>query len=1051
MIDLAVRRPVATAAPYAVLVALGTWSLGAIPVELLPHVEPPRLTVEARWRAASPETMEARVTAPLEGAARQVDGARDVRSVSEADLRGRGSTARIVVEFERGTRMDFARLELRERIAALRGVLPPGVRPEVEFHVPEEFAETERPLLEYRVRGPRTAPGLARVATRDLAPALLALDGVLAVRVAGDRERVVSVVLDPARLRALDLSAADVEERLSDRTGTGAPGSVEAAGRRVALVVRTPARSVEELRRLPVARRGRGSVALSDIARVRSATPGPVKYHRIDGRPAAALRIHRRAGTNALDVAERVKGRMDSLRASLPAGVTVELGRDQSERIRSELAELACRAAAAAVVVLVVLGLFLRSPGPVAIVFATIGSSVLAAVTLLYLAGFTVNLLTLAGLTWGFGLVVDNAIVVLESVERHRGRGEPPTAAARHGARQVALPVVAATATTAVVLIPFVLLQGELRLWYVPLAWAVGFSILASLFAAFTFVPSMAARLGRSSAAGSGGRPGGVDRASDPGPVRHKSTAGPGARGAPRVVRQYRALLSAALDRPVAVAAVCGTVLVGSGWLFHTEVARGVRWLDAFGGQTYLSIRIRFPRGAGLDRTDALARSFEEKLDTLPGVDRYETRVRPRAARIRVTFADGVERTAVPVDVRERLMAYGHRFGGVDVRVFGFGPAFYGGGEGASTYSVEVTGPDYMKISEIAQEMARMLEGVPRVRHVDPDASRLWYRHDPEFEYFVHPDRAALAGSGVTVEGLLKRVSASVGGRTVSRRMSVGGRERPLSLELEGHREIEVRDLSDLRVPVRRGGEVRLGDVASIDRRSVPARIVRENQEYRRTVTWEYRGPRPLGDVVRDGVLESVRPPPGYRVRVEDRGRWPGEERTQIRGAVILAVLLIFLGTAAALESVAAPVVVLLSLPLALVGVFLAFVFTGATFTRTAWIGAIMTGGIVVNNAILVVHRIGELRERLETREAILRGTLERMRPILMTSLTTVFGLLPLLLFAGHADESVWGALVLSTVGGLVASTLLVPLAIPVAYRWVVVRGRDGGESPAIR
>lgn len=1030
MIDLAVRRPVATAALYAALLAVGVCSSRLIPIELLPEVQHPRLTVRAAWRGASPETMEARVTAPLEGQAERVNGVRSVRSVSSADPWGAGSRARITLEFDRDTPMDFARLELRERIGAIRDELPSDVRPRVEPYLPDEFADGSRPFLSYRFQGSGTTGRLGALARAEVRPQLLELDGVSAARVVGGRRRVVRVVLDRARLDALGLRSGQVRSRLDALSEHRAPGAVEVAGRRVSLAVRTGPGTLGEIRELVVARRPKGSIRLGDVAWIAETTAEAGSRHRVDGRPALSLHVHRQAGTDAIDLARRVERKVEDLRRSLPGGVELELEYDRSDAIRAQLTDLRLRAMAAAVVVFLVLVLFLRSPASVLVVAATVGSSVLGAVSLLHLAGFSLNTLTMAGLAWGFGLVVDNGIVVLENVGRRRERGEGPVDAARRGARQMALPVVAATATTAVAMLPFLFLQGELAIWYEPLGWAVGFSILASLCTAFTLVPSMAARL----RARGGGLPAAQVR-------DHRED--------PAYVRAYLAVLDRAVDRPVTVVLLCAASLAGSWWLFDQHVTRGVRWRDFWGRDTHLRIQMQLPRGAGLQRTDELARSFEEKLAGLAEVERFETRVRPGYGFIRVTFPPELESTSTPVALKEEMAAFGHRFSGADVRVYGYGPSFHGGGASPPNYSVDVFGFNYLKVREIGESVARSLEKFPRIRDVDPDASGRWYEREKALEYLVRPERTRLAGAGLSVQDLLWEVSASASGEVPRRRVYVGGREVPLSLKTEGYRDFGLRDLRDLRVEAGSGREVRLGNVAKVERRSVLTRIVREDREYRRTVAWEFRGPREVGDVVRDAVLGSLELPAGYRVEARDGLIWPEGEQRQVAWAVAFAVLVVFMATATVLESVIGPFVVLLALPLALIGVFLAFVCAGATFTRTAYIGAIMTGGIAVNDAILIVHRIGELRDRLPARQAVLRGTIDRVRPVLMTTFTTVLGLLPLILFSSQ-DENVWNALVLATVGGLLSSTVFVLVAVPVAYMHLVAPA-DGHCPPAAR
>lgn len=1020
MIDLSIRRPVATAAIYIGLVALGAYSFRLIPLGLLPDIDYPRLTVEASWGGASPEALEAFVTSPLEGAAQQVSGVRKITSASRANSRGTGSTTSIDVEFDRDTRMDFARLDLSERINALRDEFPPGVQPVVQPFTPPEFAEEDQPFVSFLMHGSFTAARLAEIATEEIVPAISAVDGVSDVFVRGLREREVAIELDGSRLEALGLRPVDVQRRVNDLTTLRAPGSLLLEGRQVVLSVRTRVQRVSELEALVIDQRPGGPIRLRDIGTVREQTADAQYHFRIDGRPTIAIIVRRAAGTNAVAVAEDVKAVSEQMQAQLPPSVVLELDADESREIGRQLTDLRLRAMAAAIVIFMVLMLFLRSLGAVLVVFATIGFSALIAVNMLFLGGFSLNVLTLAGLAWGFGLIVDNGIVVLENVERHGVAGESPADAARNGARQVVLPVVAATLTTAIVLVPFLFMQGDLRLYYLPLAYAVGFSILASLFVAFTFVPTMASRLY----------------------ARRSRQVAQGARAteeAPLYIRAYRGLLESSLDHPWIVAFVCAAALGGSGWLFDEHVTRGTLWRGFWGQRTYISIQIQFPRGAGLERTDDLVRSFEDRIKTIPEVKRFETQVLPQYASIRVTFPEELESTQIPVAIKEQMVAYSYQFTGAEVRVYGFGPSFYGGGGSPPNYRLKVFGYNYLQVQTIADELAGRLERFSRIEDVDPNASGAWYESDKEFEYFLDVDREAIGTQELSVEELLNFVAANLPGEVGGQRLRIGGEELPFSVKLEGYDEFDLLALQDLRIPTD-VGEVRLADVAGIERRNVLAQILREDQQYERTVAWEFRGPRKLGDLVRDVVLDATELPPGYKIEEDDRWRWDEDEQAQVYFALGFAVLLIYMVTAALFESLAAPFVVLLTLPLALIGVFLIFFFTDGTFTRTAYIGTIMMAGIVVNNAILIVYHIGELRQRLPTREAILQGTLERVRPILMTTLTTVFGLLPLVLFAQSTDENIWNSLALATIGGLLSSTLFVLVAVPVAYRYLVAR-----------
>ncbi|MGI9039060.1 MAG: efflux RND transporter permease subunit [Gemmatimonadota bacterium] len=1024
MIELSIRRPVATAAIYVALMALGAYSFSFIPVGLLPDVDYPQLSIRANWAGASPEAMEAFVTAPLEGASQQVRGVRKISSTSRTEPRGNGSSSEITLEFERETRMDFARLELGERINSLRDELPSGVRPQISEYTPPDLATEDDGFMSYRMRGSYTDARLAEIAAEEVEPTIAAIDGVSDVVVFGTREREISIELDREKLEALGLRPADVRRRIDDLETLRAPGSLVLGGKQYALTVRTRIDRASELQDLVIVQRPEGPVRLSDLGSIREGIAEARSYFRINGQPTILIEVRRETGTNAVAVAEEVKQVVADLGNRLPVSVALELDADESREIGKQLTDLRLRAIAAAVVIFLVLMLFLRSLGAVLVVFATIGFSTLIAINLLYLGGFSLNILTLAGLAWGFGLIVDNGIVVLENVARHSALGEAPAEAASRGARQVVLPVVAATATTAIVLVPFLFMQGDLRLYYLPLGFAVGFSIFASLFVAFTFVPTMTSRLYARRAAGAA--------------VTGEATAAKQARPLAWYIRGYRSLLELALDHPFLVVLVCAAALGGSGYLFDKHVTRGTVWRGFWGQDTYISVRIEFPRGAGLERTDELARSFEARIASMPEVKRYETQVQAQYANIRVEFPKELESTQIPVAIKEQMVAYSYQFTGAEVRVYGFGPSFYGGGGSPPNYRLKVLGYSYLEVQRIADELAGRLERFSRIEDVDPNASGGWWESDKEFEFSVAVDRDALAAQDLTVEELLGYVSANLPGN-MTQQLRVGGDDVNYAVKVAGYDEFDLLALQDLRVPTA-GGEVRLADVAGIERNDVLARIVREDQQYQRTVAWEFRGPRKLGDLVRDVVLDATEVAPGYKIEEDDSFRWSTEEATQVYFALGFAVLLIYMVTAALFESLAAPFVVLLTLPLALIGVFLIFFFTGGAFTRTAYIGTIMMAGIVVNNAILIVYHIGELRERLPAREAILQGTLERVRPILMTTFTTVFGLLPLVLFARSMDENIWNSLAVATIGGLLSSTLFVLVAIPVAYRYLVVR-----------
>ncbi len=1167
MIRLAIRRPVAVTMAYVAIALMGYAAWRNVPLELLPETDLPQLTVQARWAGASPEALESFVTSPIEGVVQQVAGVEKVTSTSQAEQ------ATIRVEFSRGTDMDFARLDLSERLGALQEDLPARVTPVIIPYVPREFQEQQRPFLEYTVTGPYTPEALRGHVQDVVVPEVTQVDGVNDVEVHGGRDRLLEIELDPRKVEALGLPARQVQQRILELEFVKEAGFVDVGGRLRTVAIRHRATGTEDLLALPVLTdRGR-IVRLRDVAVLHDTYEDARQYYRIDGFPAVSFTVHKEIGTNVVEVADAVKERLDLAAGLHPPGVRLILDEDESDAVKTQLSDLRTRALVAAVVIFAVLLLFLGSLRSAAIVFVTIAFSVLITINLIYFAGLTLNVLTLMGIAMGFGLIVDNAIVVLENIYRRRKLGDIAPAAAERGARDVVLPILAATLTTIVVLIPFVYLQGELQIYYVPLAIVVGFSLLASLFVAFSFIPGLASRaladvqpdprgravpeiarrfaedvtarsreirerrrarwarwrprlaraapwrwplrvfmpwrwrlswflpwrwpwrgagaaVGRVARrvrspvavatgwlrgrlrrgrAGDGEQALAGDAASAGGAALH-ARGGAAGRGAPRAegrsggaarvegqdgegpgggaeverarppwyIRLYATMVGATLRHPVVTVLVAVSLLGGSYHLFDKYVTRGILWGNWWGQENYIDIQIRMPRGEEIERVDGLTRYFEERLKQIPEVDRFVTNVYPSLGRIEVTFPDSIELTDIPVAIKERMVAYSHQFGGMDVRVYGYGPSFYGGGSSPPNYSIQVFGYNYEKVRDIAGDLGRRLERFSRIREVDTNSGGRFFR-DKETELVLALDRERLALHGLTARDVVWQVTAATQSNAQNQPLRVAGEEVQFAVKLEGNRDLDLLELQELLLPSRSGSAVRLADVARLDERAVLARIEREDQKYKRFVAYEFMGPTKLGDRIQEAVIANTFLPPGYSIETGNEWRWEEEEKRQIYGVLALSILLVFMVTAALFESLRQPMTVLLAVPMALIGVFLIFFYTGAGFTREAYVGVIMMGGVVVNNAILLVDHINHLRrsEGMGLEAATLRGTLERVRPILMTSTTTILGLLPLVLFSETANENIWNALAYALIGGLASSTILVLTVTPALYLMV--------------
>ena len=1013
MIRMSMRRPVAVAMGYLAVGLMGFLAWQDIPIELLPDTQLPRLTVNGTWRGASPETIEAFLTSPLEASIQLVEGVEKVVSTSSE------GSARIEVEFARDTDMDFARLDLSERLATLEDTeLPPGVdRVTVLPYIPREFAETlGRGLLAYTFTGARTLESLRAHLNDVVVPELSRVEGVALVSAYGGRERLLEVELDRELMAAMGVSVGEIRLKLGDLDLVREAGAIRSGDQQWTVTIRNRPGSAQDIRNAVVKTDAGRIIRISDVAVVRDTYEDIRSHYRVNSRPAVEMRITKEIGANSVRVADRVKERMAAVQNRNPPNTYFILDWDESKEIRRQMSDLRNRAAVSVVVIFGVLLLFLGSLRSAVVVFATIAFSILIALNLIYFAGFSLNLLTLMGLAMGFGLIVDNSIVVLENIYRRWQSGTGRAEATLKGASQVVLPIIAATSTTLIVFVPFVYLQDELRVYYLPLAIVVVLSLLASLLVAFSFIPALVGKIL---------------------PSRdHQGASDARTRRPPFYHRLYRGLVDRTLLWPWAVVAICVAGLADASYLFQNYVTKGRVWGGGWGQETYIDISISLPRGSDIERTEQLTRYFEERLRQMPEVEKFVSNIYPERSRTRVTFPEELERTDVPVRIKEQLFAFSLGFARAEVRVYGYGPSFYGGGGSPPNYRIQVLGYNFEKVRDIAEDLGGRLERYPRIRDVNTNASWGYFDRERASEFAVDIRRDVVAQHDVSVEQLVEQISAAVRGQVSQNQIKIAGDEVRYDVKLEGNRDVDLVELRKVLVLTPAGSPVRLGELVTIRPRDVLATIRREDQQYERTVAYEFRGPYKLGDLYHNTVIDATSVPPGYTVKKADRWRWSTAEQNQIYMVLGVSIFLVYMVTAALFESLLLPLCVLFTVPMALIGVFLMFFYTDAHFTREASIGVIMMGGIVVNNAILLVDHINRLRKSgsLSLREAILQGTMDRVRPILMTSTTTIMGMLPLVLFSETANSNIWNALAFALIGGLASSTLLVLTATPALY-----------------
>lgn len=995
MIRWAVDRPAVVAATAFALCLAGAVAFTRLPLATRTTVELPRIRVGVDWPGAAAEAVESYLTSPIESAVQAVRGVRKTSSES------REGQASLTVELEPTADVRMARLAILERMELLRPEFPPGAgAPRVTNWVPEEL--NERPLIRYTVTGPYTAGALSRLAEEDIVPRLSAVPGVAGISTQGGAELGVSVAYDPSFLRQQGIAPGLLFEALRNSRIVSALGDEQLGASERSVVLRDQPAAIEALADLPVAGPGGRVFRLGDLATVRPEEDAGGRFYRINGQPAVSLDIARLATSDAIQTAGRVRALVRELQPLLPVGVRLTVEDDESIELAKQLTDLVRRGALAAVAVALVLLVSLRNLRATLLVLASAVVAIAGTALGLYLLDIPANLLTLAGLGMGIGVLVQNGLVVME-----RLRTVPDTPAGRAEAGRRILPaVMGSTLTTAVVLFPFLYLQGNARAAFVPFAAAFALALGWSVLSALILVPALGA--GHGAATGHW----------------------------PRLDRFYRRLLVALLRWRWVTLGVTTALLGVLTWGFIRKVPR-YNWGDWWGQRTTLMASLGFPRGSDPESLDRGMREFERIVVGVPGVEQVVTIANGDQAVMQVLFEKAAGLTALPSALEDALTQRAVLIGGASVSVRGSGPGFsagYGGG-GSVSYRIKVQGYSFTGVERLAEDLKERLERIPRVRDVDLNAGSFWGA-DKAYTVTLVPDRAALARYGVNARELADAVAREVRGPIGAQRIDIGGEEIQVNLKAAGARGRTLDQLRAALVPNRSGAPVRIGDLASVEEREAQGTVTREDQQYVRIVGYDFRGPNKLAERTHAAFMASISVPPGYVVQDEQWSFDRDESQKGLWLVFAVGVVLVVLSVALVFDSLWATAMVSLALPVAVAGVAAAFWATGTAFGREAAVGVILVVGLAVNQAILLVDGALERRRRggerarapLSAADA-LRVASDRSGMIMLVTLTTMASLLPLAL--GTDPDSLFGAIALATAGGTVAGTIGAMLLLP--------------------
>jgi multidrug efflux pump subunit AcrB len=1009
VIAWAVRRPAVIWAASAALLLAGAMAFTRLALATRTTVELPRLQVSVAWPGASAELNEMYVASPVEASIQSVRGIRKTRSESTDE----GVT--LTVELDPATDVQLARLSILERLELLRREFPPGVTPpRVSNYVPRELQE--EPLLLVTMGGPYTPGALQKLANEIVEPRISAVAGVAGLEVNGGAEFGVAVSYRPALLRQLGIDVTALAGAIAQARSVQPLGREERGATERPVSLRDQPAVIAQLADLPVRGPGQRVFRVGELASVRPQEDQRGRFFRINGQPAIALSIARLPEADAIRTAAEVRRALDEIQQALPTGVTLTVVNDDSRELREQLRDLMTRGAIAFAAVVLVLAFFLRDLRATSLVMFSAALAVAGTALGLFLFRIPANLLTLAGLAMGIGILVQNGLVVADRLGTM-----PDTPVGRaEAARRIAPAVVGATLTTAVVLFPFLYLQGDARAAFVPFASAFVLGLGLSIGTAVVMIPALAR-----------------------GHKVHEAAW-------PRARRLYLRVLRPLVRFRWITMFLTAAALGGLTWVFVKKVPRFAFTGFGSGQRTVIQAFISFPRGSDPASLDAAMRELERVAVGQPGVERVSAQsFGAFGAGMQVVFTREDELTALPLQLEEELTQRAVFIGGASVSVRGQGPGFASGMGGASiaTFRIRVLGYSFAGVERLALDLKERLERIPRVRDVDINTSSFFGREKAS-TVTIEPDRAALARYGVTAQDFGLAAAREMRSQSGAIRLEIGDEELPVTVQVEGASDRSLDELKEALVPTPSGTPVQLASLATVSEREGLSAISREDQQYVRFVAYEFRGPNRLAQRTHEAFMKTISVPAGYAVADAGFGFFEPDNSEQGLWLVFaIGIALVILTVAIVFDSAWGAAMVFLSLPIALGGVMAAFWLFDAAFTREAAVGVILVIGLAVNQSILVVDAALARRRRLGARGLpatldrglVLRSALDRAGMVVLVTLTSLASLIPLAV--GVSTTSLFGAIALATAGGTVAGTLGAMFVVPAM---LVGRGRGG-------
>jgi len=1016
----AVHRPVTVAILVGVVIILGFVAFSRLAVDLYPDIKLPVAAVITTYSGAGPEEVESQVSRPIESIMGTLANVKEIQSWSAP-----GSSI-VIVRFNWGTDMDFATLNMREKLALIETYLPDAVdKPMVVKMDP-----TMMPVLQIGVTGGKDLAQLQDLVEDKIKPELERVDGVASVILTGGLTREVRVDVDPAKLSNYGLTLGQVTQVLRADNFNLAGGTVRHGPRELFVRALQQFESVDDIKNVMITTPAGANIRLSDIAEITDGYKDAEQYTRVNGKPSIGIHILKQTDANSVKVSQKVRATLEEVGKTIPGGIEVGVVFDQADFINQSMSTIKRSMLEGALLAMLVIYVFLRSVPSTLVIATSIPLSVVATFLLMYFSKMTMNMVTMGGVALAIGRIVDDSIVVLESIFRHRLAGKPPEQAAVEGASEVGNAVMAATFTTVAVFFPVVFVEGISAILFRPLAMTVSFGILSSLVVALTIIPLLSSRMMTAD-------------------IVHEVKTEEGLSGPRRVLarlylfldslgERYRLVIRWALRRRRRVVVTVSVLMVASLGLVPLIGAEFLPKSDA--GQ--IGINIEMDKGTVLDETDQVTARVEAAVKAIPEVTTVFTSVGSEGssrmymtgassgdtATLKVMLCKKSERKRSTAEIAEDIRERVGDIAGAKITVSEVDPMMTGMSS-SKPVNIEIAGDDLEVLRELSDRAVDIVRSVPGTREVESNLA------EGKPEVRIKVDRAKAAYYGITPGQVASTVQAAFEG-TVATRYRVEGDEVDVRVRYQPSARDDLSKLGALMMTTPAGAQVPLSQVAELELARGPMSITRLHQVRTAQVTANISG-RDLNSVIRDiqeRMEKGLALPGGYTVKYTGENKEMVESFQSLLYALLLAVVLVYAVMAIQYESFFDPFVIMFSVPTCFIGGAFGLAVTGRTFNVVAFIGVIMLVGIAVSNAIVLVDYIKTLRERgMERNQAIEEAGAVRLRPVLMTALCTIIALLPLALGLGEGGE-LEAPLATVVIGGLTASTVITLVLVPVVY-----------------